>query len=146
MLFGARDYSPTELLDLCKVDRFDYNYDGAKHFVLQILALVVAEKNPTLLAEKLERIVRDIGKVSIGQSLERLHLISTFGDELQGGLDGLDALTYHLAGDHCHKGIKALQAVLGRFDKEEEERLKAVRLFHEIKNRKHEGVRLANET
>ena len=114
-MFNGRDYSPTELLDLCKVDRFAHNYDGANHFVLQILALMVVEKNPKLLGKKLEKIVRDIGQVSIGQSLEQLHSISTLENEVQGGLDGLDALTYHLAGDQCNKGIKALQAVLARF-------------------------------
>ena len=75
---------------------------------------MVTEKDPKLLTEKLETIVRDIGQVSIGQSLERLYRISTLDNELQGGLDGLDALTYHLAGDHCTKGIKALQSVLIR--------------------------------
>jgi len=122
-MFNGRDYSPTELLDLCKVDRFAHNYDGANYFVLQILAFMVIEKDPKLLVEKLEKIVRDIGQVSIGQSLERLHSISILENELQGGLDGLDALTYHLAGDHCHKGIKALQAVLARFQKDQEERM-----------------------
>lgn len=113
-MFNGRDYSPTELLDLCKVDRF--RYSDAKEYVLQILSLMVTEKDPKSLNEKLETIVRDIGQVSIGQSLERLYSISTLDNELQGGLDGLDALTYHLAGDHCNKGIKALQAVLARFD------------------------------
>ena len=119
MFIPDRDYSPTELLDLCKVDRFDH--DDAKLYVLQILALMVAEKDPKLLSEKLETIVRDIGQVSIGQSLNRLHSISTIENELQGGCDGLDALTYHLAGVHCDKGIKVLQAVLARFQKNREE-------------------------
>ena len=122
-MFNGRDYSPTELLEVCKVDRFAHNYDGVNYFVLQILALMVTEKDPKLLTEKLESLVRDIGQVSIGQSLEKLHSISTLENELQGGLDGLDALTYHLAGDHCNKGIKALQAVLARFQKDKEERL-----------------------
>lgn len=126
-MFGGRDYSPTELLDFCKVDRFESNYDGPKYFTTQILSLMVTEKDPNLLVEKIEKIIRQVGEVSIGQSLRRLHTIATIGNEFQGGLDGLDALTYHLGGDSCTKAISALQAVMQRFKEDEEERAKQLK-------------------
>lgn len=121
MIFDGKEvgdnYSPSQMLDLCRVDLFDGpNWDGAKHYVAQILALVVTERDPNRLREKLEQKVREIGKVSIGQSLERLHSVATLGPELDGDLTGIAALTYHLSGDTCQKGISALQAVLRQFD------------------------------
>lgn len=113
-LFNGRNYSPTELLAICKVN--SWLFRDAEQYVQEILAVVVTEKSAVCLQEALKAIVTDIGRqVSIGQALEWLHAVADMPDELQGGLDGLDALTYHLSGSACSTAIRDLQCVLDRF-------------------------------
>ena len=119
-MYGDRKYSPTELLNLCKVDAL--RFCDTNSIVCEILALVVAEKDPTQLREKLGSLVFSLGRMtSIGAALDHLYSVYSTGNELQGGLDGLDALTYHLSGSDCRNGITALNAVLKRFDETKEE-------------------------
>ena len=119
-MFEGKDYSPTELLDTCTVDRF-FPHDTANNYVLSIFAVFATEKDPDQAVKKIEAIVRQIGQVSIGHALERLADVATFGpDEFHGGVDGIDALAYHLCGTQCTKAIDALNAVLLRFKIDEE--------------------------
>lgn len=113
-MFGGRDYSPTELLDVCQVPA----RQGNTQWLIKILTLFAVERDPEEFKEKLMDIIYEMRKVSIGASLEHLSQVSCLPDELQGGLDGLDALTYHLSASTCEKGIKALQQVLDRFKEE----------------------------
>lgn len=115
----GNNYSPTQMLDFCRVDAFR-GPDNVNHYVQKILATMITQKDPQQLAEEITSIVRGIGRsVSIGNALETLHSIATCGPELDYGRDGLDALTYHLGGHQCENGIKALQAVLKRFEDDE---------------------------
>lgn len=109
------DYSPTELLDFCKVDAYDWRNDSS-YTTQQILALIAIEKDPSELVEKLNRLIKEHAKISIGRSLERLTTIANIGPEFKGGLDGVDALTYHLSGHICTEAIKALNKVMERFE------------------------------
>lgn len=112
----GNNYDPEQFLDFCKVDVFDYRTPD--NFVSQILAIMVIEKDPTQLKEKLNKLAYEWCQVSIGRSLEKLASIAKLPAELHYGRDGLDALTYHLSGHHCHEGIQVLQAVLRRFDED----------------------------
>jgi len=117
MLFNGKDvsdYSPTELLELCKVDIFETG--EIRYWTTQILALIVCEKDNKILIEKLGDLIQTMGDVSIGKALRKLHTISEIGPELQGGLTGIDALTYHLSDTTCRHGIDALQRVLDQFN------------------------------
>ena len=114
-MFNGRDYSPTELLDVCLVQ----GYIKFDEVVRDILAVVVAERDPTALKKALVQIIGNLNRGSIGQGLDHLISVSTIGNELKGGLDGVDALTYHLSGHQCQEGIIALQKVLDRFKEEE---------------------------
>lgn len=110
------DYNPTQMLAYCKVNAFSMG--GEEHVVTAILAAMVAHTSqPEKLVEALAEIVQGVGRrVSIGRALDTLHSVAKTGNELDHGRDGLDALTYHLGGDTCKKGIEALQAVLRRFE------------------------------
>lgn len=128
-------YSPTQLLDFAKINPFEDGYHSREKkdcLVANILAIVVTEKDPKKLQEKIGKEIIKYSNVSIGQALEKLHTIATCPAELDGGCDGLDALTYHLAGHSCTTGIADLQAVLKRFDddakKLDAERMEAERL------------------
>lgn len=112
------DYSPTQMLDLCKSDHF--RHGGELQVVTEILAVLTTSRDPVQLVEELKRIVRQCGTVSIGQSLETLHSVANIGPELDGGKDGLDALCYHLSGHACEQGITALQQVLQRFKRDQQ--------------------------
>lgn len=111
-MFSGRDYNPIELLDLCKVEA-RFNRDAT---VAKILAEIAISKDSKGLIERIKTILEEISVVSIGHALERLSSISEIEDELQGGLDGIDALMYHLWSNDCTKGITALQKVLKRFE------------------------------
>ena len=115
-MFGGRNYSPTELLDVCKVkSKFP-----REHFVGKILAEICIADDSNDVLQNLEKILGELGRISIGEALNELWNVSNIGNELQGGLDGIDALTYHLSGSQCEKGIAALQKVLERFNEEKE--------------------------
>ena len=105
------NYSPTQLLDVCTVKK-----TITDDFVLDILAIVVTEKDINSLKSKIKEKLQEIGTISIGMSLEKLHGITTIGPDLDGNLDGLDALTYHLSGFRCKQAIRDLQRVLQRFE------------------------------
>lgn len=114
----GNNYSPSQMLDFCKVDGLRY-HDAKQHYVAKILAQVAVAKSPNELMDALGETVGEIGNAtSIGMSLEHLHRVATTGSDLDYGRDGLDALTYHLNADSCRKGIAALQAVLRRFDED----------------------------
>lgn len=133
-LFNGRPYNPSQLLSLCKVDGLAYaNLDG---IVAQILALVVTEKDQEKLREKLKTLVRQLGEsASIGRSLDELSSVASMDASagLDGDLDGLDALTYHLGADQCRKGIAALQAVLKRFAESPEDQARRLPMPEEGK-------------
>lgn len=115
----GHNYSPSQMLDLCKVDGFEHNYTAGRDYAGQVLALVAVEKDPNELIKKIASLFNQVAEsVSIGRALERLVWLAK-GDHTLGldyGRDGLDCLTYHLSGHHCTSGIAALQAVLKRFE------------------------------
>lgn len=111
------EYSPTQMLDYCKISPFDGRaYQSLDECVTQIITAVLCDNTGgVLVRERISDIIYKFSKVSIGVSLDKLHSIATTGRELEGDKDGLDALTYHLDGGTCMKGIAALQAVMERF-------------------------------
>lgn len=122
----GQDYSPTEMLDFCKVSPFEgMGYDNLKNCVSRITTAVMCiqslnfgkspEEIEQIVVRRITAIIEEYAPVSIGRALDKLHSIATTGNELEGGRDGLDALTYHLSGDTCTKGINALNAVMQRF-------------------------------
>lgn len=121
-------YLQEKMLDYCKISSFDgLRYHSLDICVTEIITAVLCanigrspEEAEVLLRERISDIVQKYSKVSIGQSLEKLHSIATTGKELDGDKDGLDALTYHLSGDTCFKGMAALQAVINRFNEQED--------------------------
>jgi hypothetical protein len=125
----GQDYNPVEMLDFCKVSPFEgIGYDKLKDCVGRITTAVMCiqslhfgkpqEEIERLVVKRVTEIIEQFTPVSIGRSLDKLHSIATTGPELEGGRDGLDALTYHLSGDTCRKGIAALQAVMQRFEED----------------------------
>lgn len=119
MLPWGNNYSPSQMLDMCKVDGFEHDYQSGKQYAAKALALVAIEKDPAELVSKLSDLFHEVAEsVSIGRALDRLVWLAK-GDHTLGldyGRDGLDCLTYHLSGYHCTSGIAALQAVLHRFE------------------------------
>lgn len=116
-MFNGRDYNPVELLDFCQFSNFDgEGFDLRKNIALEILSLVVTNKNHEDLPGKIANIVENYSKVTMGRALHKLSIMANIGNELQGGLDGLDALTYHLSGHTCTKAIEALNKIMKRFD------------------------------
>lgn len=129
MLGWGDQYSPTEMLDYCKVSPFEgMGYDNLKSCVARITTAVMciqslhfgksAEEIEELVVKRVTEIIEEYAPVSIGRALDKLHSIATTGKELEGGRDGLDALTYHLSGNTCSKGIAALTAVMQRFEQD----------------------------
>ncbi len=116
-MFNGREYNPTELRDLCTVDRFYSDYQGPNYIALEIMGIVLAQRDPNKLVKELKDVIERIGKVSIGQSLQTLRRIGEETD-LQGGLDGIDALCYHLNIDTVKRAISVLQRVEKRFSEE----------------------------
>lgn len=112
-----RNYNSDELLSLCTVNPWrDVRQSTAlDQLVSDILAIVVTEKSPEGLQQKIKDKIYDHSTVSIGSALGRLHTISNFDRDLKGNADGIDALAYHLSGNSCEQGISALQKVLKRF-------------------------------
>lgn len=130
-------YSPTQLMDAVKVDRMPYN--GADHYVKEILGTIVLSKDTEELTKKLEEIVRNIANgTSVGMALRHLHQISTIGPEYDGDTDGIDALAHHLSGVCCTDGIAALQAVLKRFDELRQAKQNEVDRWHAERKQKAE--------
>lgn len=110
-------YSPTEMLDYCKVSPFDSGLgDQTAALTTELLAMIAIAEDHQSLIEDMKTRIYEYSKVSIGTGLRKLHNIATTGPELEHGRDGLDALAYHLSADTCKKGIVALQAVLKRFE------------------------------
>lgn len=119
-MFNGRPYNPSQLMRMVHVDGLSHaNVDA---LVAEVLSHVVTERDPDKLREYLRSFIRQLGEsVSIGGALEHLHTVANLPEEFDGGLDGLDALTYHLSGHACTSGIQALQAVLRRFDETPEQ-------------------------
>ena len=109
-------YNGDQLLKMTKVDGL--GHPACKpHYIQAILATIVLCKNPNDLAEQIGKIVDDIGNsASVGKALETMNRLASWGPELEGESDGLDALCYHLTGHHCTESIKTLQRVLHRFE------------------------------
>jgi hypothetical protein len=125
----GQNYSPTEMLDFCKVSPFEgIGYDRLAQVVGRITTAVMCIQSlhfgksqkeiEELVTKRVTEIIEEHAPVSIGRALDKLHSVATTGNELEGGRDGIDALTYHLSGDTCRKGINALQAVLRRFEED----------------------------
>jgi hypothetical protein len=67
---------------------------------------------------KVRNCMNSTDNISIGNALSYLHVVARMDSgDLEGGVDGLDALVYHLGGDTCDKAIEALQKVKDRFEK-----------------------------
>ena len=107
--------NPHQMMDLCKVNKFEGLTVSDQEYVTQILAAVVVCSDPTELRTMLTKIVQEIGTISIGRSLERLIDISEIGPELDGNCTGLDALCSHLSAYHCRASVTALEKVLNHF-------------------------------
>jgi len=111
------EYSPTELLKICRVDAYLINLN---QYITDILAIVLKSKNEEELKNKLLDLLKtlvDYNKPSIGMALEKIRAITGWQvGELKGGVDGIDALCYHLSGSLCSHGIEDLQKVLKRFE------------------------------
>lgn len=74
------NYSPTELMNLCKVES---ESDNAAN-VSKILSIITdPHLKPEEKPEHIQRIVDDACAVSIGQSLRRLSSIADLPDELE---------------------------------------------------------------
>ncbi len=118
------DYSPTQLLDVCKISPFDVmGSEKLNTVVMEILAAVVVKESGAELIAGIGEIVERHTKVSIGAALDKLHQVATTGKEFDGGKDGLDALCYHLSGSTCKKAMSALESVMMRFSSLRDEQL-----------------------
>jgi hypothetical protein len=107
-----------QLLDLCAVDRFADYQTGAKDFAIKIFALFATERDQEQIKSKLDDIIREIGKISIGQALRQLNNVATIGPEFDGNHTGIDALAYHLSGPVCRQTITTLQSILKWFEED----------------------------
>jgi len=109
-----KDYSPDQLLSICKVQH-PFSADQDKAAVTKILAAVATANSPQELIDLITKAIQELHSVSIGMALDHLFSVSNIGKEFQGDADGIDALCYHLSGFQCSKAIVALSAVQQRF-------------------------------
>lgn len=114
----GQNYSPDQMLRYASIDTFDM-YSKLENLVRDLMALMITEKDPEQLVDKMKELLRNYGRVSIGHALDTLFSVAKTGPELDYGRDGLDCLTYHLSSHGCENGIWALKAVLARFKEDE---------------------------
>ena len=125
MLSWGQNYNPSQMLDLCRVDCFDYSGQKIDNCVQVILATIVKAKDESTLIEQLKTVLRQYGCVSTATSLDSLVRVANIGPELEHGRTGLDALTYHMNLGTVDKALEALTKLRNHMlalDKEEKER------------------------
>jgi hypothetical protein len=120
--FSAGKYSPTQLLNACKISPFRFH--DLKTSVAQLILAAVAvgkQGEEGKLIERIEEILENHCNVSIGASLEKLNSVASIPDEFDGGCDGLDALCYHLGGHDVEQAIISCQKIMARFKSDQEQ-------------------------
>lgn len=127
-------HNPDQMLRLASVDPYSYSskLDYTVKLILALFATAKADDSGKIVS-KLEEIISECSRVSIGTCLDRLNSVASVGNELDGDHDGLDALCYHLGGDTVVKAQQSLRKIMQRFSelsKEQEEKTRQQKEAH----------------
>ena len=117
MQFNGREvigFNPAQLMNICKINHYNLaNSPDAD--ALKILSLVTTERDANRLVERIKDILYQVGSIPISKSLDELCSIATIPNEFDGGLDGIDALSYSFNKKQVEDAINVLTAVKKRF-------------------------------